>query len=156
MSTPPYGKTLGEREGKVACQLLGGHAPSIAMAVMCMEDVKECLYDLFISTINDECNKICQCSVISVFRNMSMNQAVDFKWSLLIIELKSKSPLVYSVLSSVVTRDDCRNTIKVRDSHNPGICMLAGVILKERNGEMCSLQSILSLLMYSCHCEKRV
>lgn len=159
MSTPttaPYTKTLGEREGKVARQLLGGHAPSIAKAVMCMEDVRECLYDLFINTINDECNKLCQRSVISAFRKMSMNQVVDFKWSLLISELKSKSPLLYNILSSVVTHNDHRNTIKVRDAHNPGICMAAAVILKERNREMCGLQSLLSLLMYSCHCEKKV
>ena len=159
MSTPSraaYTRTLGDCEGKVARQLLGGHPPSIAKAVMAMEDVRESLIKLFLNTINDECNVLCQRSQKSVFRKMSMEQVMDFKWSLLVEELNSKAPLLYSVLSSIATRNDRRNVIKVGPDHYPGICMAAAVILKERNREMCGLQSIISLLLYSCHCEKKV
>ena len=159
MSTPgttPYTRTLGNLEGKVARHLLGGHAPSIAKAVMAMEDVRKCLLNLFLITLNEECNRICQRTQKSVFRKMSTAEVMDFKWSLLINELKSKSPLLYSMLSSIATRNDGRNTIKAGAVHHPGICMAAAVILKERNREICGLQSLLSLLMYSCHCEKKV
>ena len=157
MSTPgttPYTRTLGNLEGKVARHLLGGYAPSIAKAVMAMEDVRKCLFNLFLITLNDECNQICQHTQKSVFRKMSTAEVMDFKWSLLINELKSKSPLLYSILSSIATRNDGRNAIKVGVAHYPGICTAAAVI--ERNREMCGLQSLLSLLMYSCHCEKKV
>lgn len=159
VSTPsraPYTKTLGESEAKVARQLLGGHAPSIAKAVMAMEDVKESLHQLVLKTINDECNTICQRKNASTFRKMTMDQVVDFKWTLLIDELTAKAPLLFSVLSSIATYSDHRNITKTGAAHNPGICMAAAVILKERNREICGLQSLLSLLLYSCHSEKKV
>lgn len=136
--------------------ILDGHAPSIAKAVMAMENVRECLHDLILRTINEECKMLCQRTQKSVFRTMSMAQVVDFKWSLLIDELKSKAPLLYSILASISSYNDHRNTTKVGEAHNRGICMAAAVILKERNHEMCGLQSLLSLLMFSCHCETTV
>ena len=45
--------------------------------------------------------------------------------------------------------------MKVGSSHNPGICCAAADLLKERNREMCGLQSLVSLLMFSCHAKKR-
>ncbi len=46
--------------------------------------------------------------------------------------------------------------MKVGEAHFPGICSAAAILLKERNREMCGLQSLVSLLMYSCHAEKQV
>lgn len=140
----------------MARNLLGGHVASIAKAVMAMEDVRESLHTLFLNSINEECNKVCKRTQRSVFHQMSMTQVVDFKWPLLIDELKSKAPLLYSILSSIATHKDHRNTTKIGETHSPGICMAAAVILKERNREMCGLQSFHSLLMYSCHCEKKM
>ena len=34
--------------------------------------------------------------------------------------------------------------------------MAAAAVLKERNQEMCGVQSLTSSLLYSCHCEKQV
>ena len=161
MSTPnraPFSKTVGENEGKIARQLLGGHVPSIAKAVMAMDEVRERLFCLFLDAINDECNNLCQRPPANrlLFRNIPPSQAVNFKWSLLVTELQSRAPLLFKVLSSIASRYDHRNQGKVGTSHHPGICMAAAVILKERNREMCGVQSVISLLMYSCHCEKKV
>ena len=149
---------LGECEGKVARNLLGGHAPSIAKAVMAMSDVRESLFSLFLHSINEECNNLCRRSPesISLFRKMPLSQIVDFNWSALVSELQSRAPLLYKALSSIAAHSDPRNKSKVGAAHYPGICMAAAVILKERNREMCGVQSVLSLLMYSCHCEKKV
>ena len=46
--------------------------------------------------------------------------------------------------------------MKVDTAHHPGIYSAAAVLLKERNREICGLQSHVSLLMYSCHAEKQV
>lgn len=161
VSTPirePFTKTLGECEAKVACQILGGHSPSIAKGVMAMDDVRECLFNMFLDNINNECSKLCQRSPEnrSSFRKIRLSQIVDFKWSLLVNELENRAPLLFKTLSSIASRNDHRNQTKVSASHHPGICMAVAVILKERNREMCGLQSVVSCLMYSSHCEKKV
>ena len=91
-----------------------------------------------------------------IFRKLSLAQICDFKWSLLVDELKSRAPLLFKALSSIAARNDDRNQTKVGVSHHPAICMAAAVILKEQNREMCGIQSVLSLLMYSCSCENQV
>jgi len=40
-------------------------------------------------------------------------------------------------------------------AHYPGICITVAVFLKERNWEMCGMQSLISLL-YSSHIEKQI
>ena len=161
VSTPtraPFTNMLGEREGKVARHLLGGHAPSIAKAVMAMDDVRESLFSLFLDAINEECNNLCRRSPTnsSLFRKMPLSQIVDFKWSALVSELESRAPLLFKALSSIAAHSDNRNKSKVGVAHHPGICMAVAIILKERNREMCGVQSVASLLMYSYHCEKKV
>ena len=137
--------------------LIGGHALSIAKAVMAMmESVRESLFHLFLLSINEECNVLCQWTQKSLFRKISVAQSLEYQWTPLVDELKTKSPLLCSILQSIATRSDGRNTCKVGAAHNPGICMSASVILKERNREMNGVQSLMSLLMYSCHCEKKV
>ena len=149
---------LGEYEGKVARHLLGGHAPSIAKAIMVSNDVRDSLFSLFLDAINDECNNLCRKSPgnSSLFRKMPLTQIIDFNWSVLVSELESRAPLLFKAFSSIAGRNDHRNKSKVGAIHHPAICMATAVILKERNREMCGVQSVLSLLMYSCHCEKKV
>ena len=125
---------------------------------MAMDSVREVLFNLFLDAINSECNNLCQRSPEnrSLFRKMPPSHLTDFKWSELVSELEARAPLLLKALSSVVARNDHRNQSKVGTSHYPGICMAAAVLLKERNREMCGVQSLISLLMYSCHCEKQV
>ena len=66
----------------------------------------------------------------------------------IIEDLKSKAPTLLQLVTSVVSVNDHRNTSKVGNSHHPGICAAFAVLLKERNREMCGLQSIVSVLMY--------
>ena len=125
---------------------------------MAITAVKECLLHLFLVDLNEECNKLCQKSEISIFRKMDVAQAMEFQWAPFITELQTKSPLSYAILFSIASRSDKRNICKVGSAHFPGLCMAAAVILKERNRVMCGVQSLLSLLhvLYSCHCEKKV
>ena len=70
-STPsrstPYAKALGPAESKVARALLGGHAPSIAKAVLEQEDIKNAVIHQLLVKLNDECTNLCRKSVISPF-----------------------------------------------------------------------------------------
>ena len=68
----------------------------------------------------------------------------------MVYELEKHAPMVLRIVSCLVTRTDGRNKTKKGTAHQPGICTAVAVILKERNREMCGLQSLqISLLMYS-------
>lgn len=151
-----FSQSLGDAEGKVAMALLEGHAPSIASAVLAMEAVKEAIFTSFLESINRECSVLCQTSTVSHFRHIPVDQLKIFKWNTLIDELESKSPLLLKILTSIAVRNDHRNKKKVGPAHYPGIGTAAAVLLKERNCHMSGLQSLVSMLMYSCHCEKQV
>ena len=75
---------------------------------------------------------------------------------MLIDELSSKTPMLLQILRTLTSANDHRNKHKSGSVHQPGICMAASVILKERNREMCGVQSVISLLLFSSHANKQV
>ena len=133
--------------------LLGGHAGSIAKAVLKIGDVREAIVTQILGTLNDEC-----VNTSSLFRSIPYEELDEFKWENMVAELQLKAPLLYRVLHSLelASRNDHQNVVKVGAAHFPGICSSIAILLKERNREMCGLQSLISLLMFSCHCEKHV
>lgn len=151
----PFQKTLGEAEGKVARALAGGHPQSIANAVMRIEAVKEELFNHFLTLVNAECSDLCQKGIRSLFRRIPVAEMANFRWDTLVEELRSKSPLLLKLLTTVATRVDHRSHVSKKDKF-PGIVSAAAVLLKERNREMCAIPSLVSLLMYAGHCEKQV
>ena len=74
----------------------------------------------------------------------------------MIAELEGKAPLLLRICSSIVSVNDHRNQHKCGASHYPGICMATAVLLKERNREVTGLQSLMYLLFFSSHVEKKV
>ncbi len=156
--TTPFIKSLGEDEGKVVRALCGGHAPSIASAVMRLSGVREAIVNTLMDSINTECSTLCKTpqGVKSRFQHIPVEDAANFKWSNLVQELETVCPLLLKILTTVAVRRDPRSKTKADSSHFPGMCTAAAVLLKERNRRMCGIQSVVSLLMYSCHCEKQV
>lgn len=141
----------------MARALLGGDAGSIAKAALSVEGVREAMITHLLWTVNQECSKLCQKHPIaSIFRKIPVEKLAELKWDDLMMELEHDAPLLLRILGCVAARNDRRNTCKVGAAHHPGICTAIAVILKERNRQMCGIQSLLSLLMYSCHCEKQV
>ena len=51
---------------------------------------------------------------------------------------------------------DHRNRSKSGRAHQPGICMAAAVVLKERNQKMTGVQSLVSLMLFASHVDKQV
>lgn len=160
MSTPscgaPYIGQLSGAEGKLIRTLLGGNAVSIAKAALLVEGVREAITTHFMGTLNQECRKLCQKGTpahpeSSLYRSIPVGQCAEFRWTDMMAELEQNAPLLLSFVQCLVTRNDRRNKSKIGAAHFPGICTAVAVILKERNREMCGLQGLLSLLMYSCH-----
>lgn len=154
--TSPYSEQLGVAEGKLARALLGGDATSIGKAALAMNDVREAIITLLLGTLNRECSKLCRKTEPVSFRKLPVEKLANFKWEDVMAELEHDAPLLLKIVHCLVARNDRRNKCKVGAAHYPGICAAVSVLLKERDREMCGLQSLISLLMYSCHCEKQV
>ena len=153
----PFCGQLGPAEGKLTRTLLGGDAVSIAKAALSVEGVREATIQQLLGTLNLECSKLCRNKQpSSLFRKIPVEKLATFKWEEMVVELERDAPLLLQIIQCLVARNDYRNKCKVGAAHYPGICTAIAVMLKERNREMCGLQSLLSLLMYSSHCEKQV
>ena len=145
--------TLGEATCAIGKSLLLGHLPSLADAIMDQEDLHDILLQRLIDKINLECVQLCQLSrPLSPFRKWETEKFSSFKWKSFVDELAKYAPLLLQVLSAIVTHKK-KNVTTV---HYPKLCTAVAVLLKERNREMCGLQSIISLLLYSSHVDKQV
>ena len=101
VSTPsrhvPFTKVLGPAKGKVARALLGGHATSIAKAVLELDDVKEAVIKQLLMEINGEYSKLCSKTTISPYRTIPVDQLASFKWKDMVEELQQKAPSQHCV-----------------------------------------------------------
>ena len=154
----PYSKTLPDEYTKLGKELVGGHLPSIAKAVVGHKQLYEQVLKLVLDKIDNECNELCrrQSSSLSLFRKAPVTQTMEWDWKLVIDELENKAPTLLHVLITIASRSDHRNSKKLGNAHYPGIIMSAAVILKERNREMVGIQSLMSLLLFNSRVEKQV
>ena len=160
VSTPSrpavYTKELGPSGSRIARTLLGGHAVSIAKAVLEQDDIKDSIVTLLLGKLNDEYTYLCKKNHSSTFRTIPVDQLAHLKLENIVADLQLKDPFLFKILHSITSGNDHRNAVKVGAVHYPGICPAAAILLKERNREMCGLQTLVSLLMFSCHAEKQV
>ena len=149
-------KTLQQAESKLVGALVRHHTPSIVNAAIEIPGVKDELFSYFSHLIVTECQVLCQKKPPSLFRHVPVEKIDDFEWEDLMKELQSRAPLLLKVLSAIVARVDPRCEKKSSTILYPAIVTAVAVLLKGRNREMCGVQSIVSCLMYACHCEKQV
>ena len=122
-------------------------------------ELREQLIQKFIDIIGSECTTKCKCNlpssnVPSLFRKIPIKDMPEFKWSRCLEEVKAHALTFLRRLVSVSSRTDRRNKEKRGDSHSLGICMALACIFKERNREMCGVQTLLSLLLFKSCAEK--
>ena len=149
--------TLDKATTAIGRALATGHLPSLAEAIMDHEDLADKVLQLFLDKLESECARLSQHSLpLSPFRRIPTDEYATFEWKEIIENLSQKAPTLFHVLSSIVAHSDRRNKKKVNTAHYPGLCMTVGVLLKERNREMCGVQSLISLILYSSHVDKQV
>ena len=160
MSTPsraePFTKELDIGLSYLGRSLAGGHLPTIAKAVLSHEGLKELIMLKVLDAIDQEASKLCQYNSPSLFRKIKVERLAEFSWGSCISELQSKAPILLRVLSTLASRNDHRNQHKKGAAHYPGICMAMATILKERNREMCGIQRLVSLILFTSRVQKQV
>ena len=153
----PFCQNLDSARGKLARALLGGNPTSIAKAALAIAGVREATTVQMLVNINKECSKLCRKKKpVSLYRKIPVRMLSEFKWSDMITELEQTAPLLLQIFRCIVAHNDKRNKSKVGIGHYPGICMAMSLLLKERCREICGLQSVVSLFMYSNQCNKQV
>ena len=65
-------------------------------------------------------------------------------------------PTLLKVFSTIASHNNRRNNHKLDKRHVPGICMAISTLLKERNREMCGIQTMLSLILFTSREQKQV
>ena len=148
--------TLDEKCSKKAKALAAGSLPLLAEYVVQHKQLSEMVLNLLLKVIDSECSHVCKRSKpTSPFRKVDTDKFSTFQWSTFISDLSVKAPTLLKILSSIVTHSDHRNKQKVNTAYHPGVCMAAGILLNERNREMCGVQSIISLLLFSARVDKQ-
>ena len=149
--------TLPDHLSSIGKELATGHMLSIADSVIRNDELVQLIWQQhFLKVIDQECSVLCQRQAPSLFRSIPISRLHSFKWKDCIDDLSAKAPTLMSLLSKVVSHSDHRNEKKTTFSHFPGVCMATAVLLKERNREMCGIQTLNSLILYSSHAEKQV
>lgn len=149
-------KVLSQDEGKVAEALITGVGQDIASALLSTK-LRDSILVFLLEILSSECSALCQTGdSSSIFRRISITALKGHWWENFITELSSKAPTLLHILLTLVSFNDQRNSNKVGAAHYPGVCTAVAILLKERNKNMSGLQSLVSALMYACHCEKQV
>lgn len=142
--------TVNDSTASVVRALSSGHLPSAAKAIVQYTDLADQVLQLILDKIDKECSLICLRSSSTLFRKITPENFETFQWKTYIDILSTRAPTLLQLLSTIIAHSDRRNKIKMNEAHYPGICMASAVLLKERNREMCGIQSIIASLQLSC------
>ena len=147
---------MNDDEAMIGRALAGGNVDAVAKAVMGHSGLHNTIHQLVLNEIENECTTLCKRSVSSPFRKMALHELMNIQWEQLISNLRTQALLIFQILTKIVSMNDHRNKQKAGAAHYPGICMAMAVMLKEKNREMCGIQSLVSLLLFQSHVEKKV
>ena len=158
-SRPPFHAKIPPTFSKVVRALAGGNITLIARAIFASECLLDAVLQKVIATLDMELVQLTKrnANPPSLFRRVPLDDSLtQFRWCDCIDELKVKAPKTLQLVLALVSKNDDRNNKKCGDAHFPGICMLIAIMLKERNREMCGIQTLLSLILFSSRVQKQV
>ena len=127
---------------KIVKALAGSNVKFICRALLANPDLREEAVSKVSCTICEECSLLCKKNAqpVSLFHHISLEQAGSFSLTQAILELSTKAPTLFKIIhNSVVTR---------------GLCTAVGILLKERNREMCGVQSYISSALFTTEMHK--
>ena len=156
--TSPLTSTLSPDLQKIGRVLKGGNIPSIAKAVFAHQELQKCIVTKCLDLITAECSIVCRKNPAnpSPFRRISIDHLGEFSLEAFMQELKTHAPTLFQVASVIASHNDHKNQYKKGSQHHPGICMALAVLLKERNREMCGLQTLVSIALFNSRVQKKV
>lgn len=107
-----------------------------------------------LNTVKHECDVMCKVvPSSSILRSSSVRSLKEMRWESVLDDLKSRAPVLLSVLTAAGTGGAGSST---RPPSPSIIGMVAAVLLKARSKNMGKLQAMIGALLYAGHASKRV
>ena len=136
-------------------EIAKGSPTYLAKIIMNIPQIKNCVHELYLKDINEQCKKLCAKSqetrsVLRVNRhdhkNMKNFQSID-----ILREMKERTPILLDILVTVAVR-------KVKDdaSQLPPLCVAMGILMNTRSRELSLLQKVNSVILGSGGATKKV
>ena len=97
-----------------------------------------------------ELKQLCSDNFPSIIRSTNVDNIMQFKWGQVIKEAEQCTPFLLKVLKT------CTETPTKRDNTTAIIGCIISILAKHRRPHSCLFQRIVSLLLYSGHCSKKV
>lgn len=113
--------------------------------------IREAVKEQFLRDIDRQCQNLClekkgTPSVLSVRQDSCVEALNNFSWEKVLVEMKDRSPVVLHVLA----------TISKQPSAVPAVCFGYAVLMYQRNFKLGMLQKLLTILLGSGGCSRRV
>ena len=135
---------------KVVQSIRYKHSPYTARTVLKTTPLRKAVVSQLASTIKRECSQLCSRNHgDSVLRFLSVLELRDFKWKMLIRELKKKAPTLLRVLRAAAESKRFLPSESI-------VGMAASMLLYGRNSQLCIPQAVNSIVLYTGHCSKLV
>lgn len=120
---------------------------------MGIEAVKKAVKEQFLRDIDSQCQKLCLTkkatpSVLNVTQDSCVEALNHFSWEKVMVEMRDRSPDVLDVLATISKQPS--------ESQVPPVCFGYAVLMYQRNSKLGMLQKLLSILLGSGGCSRRV
>ena len=93
---------------------------------------------------------LCSDEYFDFLSGKDVNQFISFKWTNVMDEIKRHMPVLYQLLRK------CMETPSERENTDKLIGVIISILAKHRRPQSSLFQKIVSLLLYSGHCSKKV
>ena len=120
---------------------------------MSIDPVKEAVKEQLLKDIDKQCQKLClqksgTISVLNVQESSSVDALKGFSWEKVMIELRDRAPDVLDVITTICKQPSVTPV--------PTVCMGYAIMMYQRNSKLGLLQKLLTILMGSGGCNRRV
>lgn len=120
---------------------------------MGIKTVREAVKEQFLRDIDRQCQNLClekkgTPSVLNVRQDSCVEALNNFSWEKVMVEMRDQSPDVLDVLATISKQPSV--------SHVPAVCFSYAVLMYQRNFKLGMLQKLLTILLGSGGCSRRV
>ena len=120
---------------------------------MGIKTVREAVKEQFLRDIDRQCQNLClekkgTPSVLNVRQDSCVEALNNFSWGKVMVEMRDRSPDVLDVLATISKQPSV--------SHVPAVCFSYAVLMYQRNFKLGMLQKLLTILLGSGGCSRRV
>ncbi len=140
---------------RVTMDMANGRYTYFARRAMKIPELQKAIVAAIGTEVRTECQNLCTTTEKqqSVLRKTSAVDLKQFNWDTVVDELRSRAPVLYTILGESVHRYRRQHPKEVSQR---SIGFAAAILLRERNKFMCAAQCVNSVVLHAGHASKMV